>query len=447
MRTTTTRRAVLTSAPARRTAKGIAAVSALALLLSAPAAMAAPLPTTFINDPPAAGHLVSAFPARDFVSAQGYRLDETYTVEVHHSPLRGGAVVSSQSGIRPDNQGLVEVNHPGGGCWVGVTPNIVAGDLIRVVVDSSPDPARIGVADQTTVADVTAARPTNPAPGTIVVRGTARAADGTQFPLDQIDSRLVAPGKIFDLGGKRSLRAPGAPGSSMQYDAAGSTNWTATWTGLSDHDVKLALGAQSMGSWLGRTPAANNETTVYETGAGIAGGPQGLCAAPKEKLPPLPGQDNVPPSVPLNLTATVSDVNTVTLTWDPSVDNEPAAGGHQLRRVPQRCADLHRAERGRVRAGADHLCGHQRAAGHLRVHGGRGGRDRQPVGGVGAGQGDHGGQAGPVAAGQRATDPPDHRLPLAGHGRRRPRRPRPDRDHSGHPRGHADQRQPGADPG
>ncbi|MCW2642843.1 MAG: hypothetical protein JWP76_5149, partial [Dactylosporangium sp.] len=326
MTTSSSYRILLRSVVTRRATKAVAAVSVLSLLLGMPAAQAAALPTTLINDPPAAGHLLTAFPARDYVSAQGYRLDETYTVEVHHSPLRGGAVVSSQSGIRPDNQGLVDVNHPGGGCWVGVTPDIVAGDVVRIVVDSSPDPARIGVADQTTVADITATRPTNPVPGTIVVRGTAKTAGGVQFPLNQLEARLVAPGKIFDLGGKRTVRAPVAAGSTFQYDAADSTNWTATWTGLSDHDVKLALGAQSTGIWMGRNPAAANENTSYETGAGIAGGPQAPCAAPKEKLPPLPGQDNVPPTVPQNLVATVSDFNTVTLSWDASVDNEPTAG-------------------------------------------------------------------------------------------------------------------------
>ncbi|MFG2111017.1 hypothetical protein ACGFK5_30195, partial [Micromonospora chersina] len=313
-------------AATRRTAAMAAvAVSALALV-NMPVAQAGALPAAVINDPPVVGHVVSAFPARDFVSAEGYRVDETYTVEVHHSELRGGSVVSSQSGIRPDEQGLVEVNHPGGACWVGVTPNIVAGDVVRVVVDSSPEPGRVGVADQTTVADVTASRPTSPAPGTIVVHGTARAADGGQFPLDQLEARLVAPGKIFELSGKRSLRAPGEVGATFRYDAAGSTDWTATWTGLSAGDVKLGLGAESMGSWVGRDPAANNESTVYETGAGIAAGPQAPCTAPKEKLPPLPGQDAIAPSVPENVVATVSDLNTVTLTWDAASDNQPDAG-------------------------------------------------------------------------------------------------------------------------
>jgi hypothetical protein len=308
-----------------RRSRGVVAVAAFALVLGAPApAPAAPLPTTIINDPPPAGRILTVFPARDFVSAENYRPDETYVIEVHHSPLRGGAVVSSQT-FTPDEDGLLEVNHPGGACWVGVTPNIVAGDIVRVVVQSSPDPDRVGVADQTTVADVTAGRPTNPAPGTVVVRGTAAAADGTQLPLDQLEARLVSPGNTFQLSGRRDLRVPGARGAALGYDAPDSTAWTATWTALPAGDVTRALGAQSMGAWLGRDPVAATEGTIYETGAGIAGGPQAPCAAPKEKLPPLPGQDAIAPTTPENLAGSVSDVNTVTLTWDAATDN--AEGG------------------------------------------------------------------------------------------------------------------------
>lgn len=68
------------------------------------------------------------------------------------------------------------------------------GDIVRIVVDSSPDPSRVAVADQTAVAGVSAGRPTNPAPGTIVVHGTAAAADGIQLPTDQVEQPLVSAG-------------------------------------------------------------------------------------------------------------------------------------------------------------------------------------------------------------------------------------------------------------
>ena len=284
---------------------------------------ATPTPTTLVNDPPIAPHTLDAFPARDFLSADQQQPGDTVVFEVTHSAARGGQTIASKPFVVGED-GLAEVNHPGGTCWDVVTPNIVAGDIVRVVVVASQDATRVGTADQTTVANITAGRPANPSPGTITVKGTAKSADGTQFPDDAIDGRLVAPGKIFAKSGKRDIRAPGTRGATFGYDEPGSTTnfaYTATWTGLTDADVKLALGAESMAAWLGRDPAAGTESTVYETGAGIASGPAAPCTAPKEKLLPLPGEDAEAPSQPGGLTADVSDINTITLNWDAATDN------------------------------------------------------------------------------------------------------------------------------
>ena len=309
----------------------VAATSAAALVatllpaLSGVAVAATPIATTTVNDPPVAPHALNAFPARDFLSADGLAPGDTVVFEVTHADARGGATVASEPFV-VDDAGLAEVNHPGGTCWDVVTPNIVAGDTVRVVVTASPNGTPVGTADVTHVADITAGRPVNSAPGTITLKGTAVDVDGGQYAdVTAIDARLVAPGKTFAKTAKRDLRAPGTRGATFAYDEPGSpTNfgWTATWTGLTDGDVKLALGAEAMGAWLGRDPAATVESTVYETGAGIAGGPQGICTAPKEKLPPLPGQDAVVPSTPTGLTAAVSNSNTVALSWDAATDNE-----------------------------------------------------------------------------------------------------------------------------
>ena len=309
----------------------VAATSAAALVatllpaLSGVAVAATPLALTTVNDPPAAPQALNAFPARDFLSADNLTPGDTVVFEVTHSDARGAATVASEPFV-VDEAGLAEVNHPGGTCWDVVTPNIVAGDTVRVVVTDSPDGARNGTAYVTHVADITAGRPVNSVPGTVTLKGTAVDVDGQQYAdITAINARLVAPGKIFAKTGKRDLRAPGTRGATFAYDEPGSTTnfgWTATWTGLTDGDVKLALGAESMGAWLGRDPAAGVESTVYETGAGIAGGPQGACTAPKEKLPSLPGQDALAPSTPDGLTATVSDSNTVTLSWNDATDNE-----------------------------------------------------------------------------------------------------------------------------
>ena len=102
--------------------------------------------------------------------------------------------------------GLVEVNHPGGGCWAGTTPYLSPGDIVRTI---AKDAAGITTAiDQTTVANVTAERPVQTAPGTVVVHGTAKGANGGQIPVDQIEQRLVSSSaNPFALNGRRTLRA------------------------------------------------------------------------------------------------------------------------------------------------------------------------------------------------------------------------------------------------
>ncbi len=304
----------------------IALVTIGAVGLVAPlgvATAATPLPTTVVHDPPVAPHLLGAFPARDFLSAEGQVPGDTVVFEVTHSEARGGGTVASKPFVVGED-GLAEVNHPGGTCWDAVTPDIVAGDTVRIVVASSPGGVRDGEADVTTVADVTAGRPVSPAPGTIRVSGRASSTTGSQIPLDQLAARLVAPNRTFAKSARRDMRAPGTRGATLAYDSPGSATdmgWSATWTALSDADVSLALGAQSMIAWLGRDPAAGVESTTHETGAGVAAGPAAPCTAPRERLAPLPGQDFQAPSVPTGLSATVSELNTVTLSWDPSVDD------------------------------------------------------------------------------------------------------------------------------
>jgi hypothetical protein len=243
-------------------------------LLRAPGASA----QTVVNDPPVAPHSIIAFPERDFVSAEGY--DPAGGV-VTVSIIRGGSVVS-QAHVTPDRFGLVEVNHPGGGCWEVITPDIRPGDVVRTTTAA-------GVVDQTTVANVTAGLPAQVDATTVVVRGTAQDAVGAQLPLAQIEQRLLNPDR-FD-NGRRTLRANGD--GTLVYDAPGSVNWTATYTNLSAADMAKALDAESRILWLGRDPVAGTESTIFEIGADIAGGPQAPCTAPSENgqgmlAPPSP---------------------------------------------------------------------------------------------------------------------------------------------------------------
>ena len=149
-----------------------------------------------INDPPPAGRSLIAFPARDFVSGDGYLDDHAYRVEVEHPASLGGGVVVSQRRISPTG-GVLEVNHPGGACWVGSTPDIRPGDIVRVIDEDT------GEVDQTTVANVTAKRPVQTAPGTIEIHGTARTADGAPMPTkttSSFESARAAAMVIISVG-------------------------------------------------------------------------------------------------------------------------------------------------------------------------------------------------------------------------------------------------------
>jgi CTP:molybdopterin cytidylyltransferase MocA len=239
----------------------------------APGPVPAAPATTSLSEPPVAPHALIAFPQRDFISGSGFAATDTVTVNI----IRGGVTIGSSQGLVPQDDpktagfdGIVEVNHPGGGCWEGATPDIRPGDQVRYTLAS-------GAADQTTVANVTAERAIQTAADTVVVHGTAQDALGNPLPLDQIQQRLIA-GKDLFSNGRRLLRSD--KDGTLSYDAAGSINWTATYSGLIADDVTRALAAESRGVWLGRSPLAGTEQTIFENGDGIFGGPQFPCTAP-----------------------------------------------------------------------------------------------------------------------------------------------------------------------
>jgi hypothetical protein len=290
-----------------------------------------PASTVVNNGPATAGVNIIAFPQRDFISAAGYHASDVVQVSVIHP----SGVSWSTNDISPQSDptapagtafaGIVDVNHPGAACWPTTTPDIRPGDKVRITITANADePARVGVADETTVRNVTAARPVQTAPDTVQIHGTAVQADGvTPLPVGEIEQRMVAGRDAFLKNGRRTLRATAAAGvdGTLSYDAAGSTAWTATYSGLDPADVTRALGAESRALWIPPAVPAP-EGTIYENGAGIAAGPAGpACTAPLEKLPPPPGSETTPPTDPSGVTATVTNGNTVALTWNASTDN------------------------------------------------------------------------------------------------------------------------------
>jgi hypothetical protein len=315
----------------------VAALMALLSLMFSQPNRSALAQAPAINEPPVAPHSILAFPQRSFVSTSGFSINDRVRVDIIHP---SGAVVSSQDATPQDDpatptfDGIVEINHPGGVCWLVKTPDMRPGDKVRTTATNSVTGAV--VVDQTTISNVTCAFATDKNPdgtalpaGTVQVHGTAQNAAGAPLPLAALEQRLVSGGNPFELNGRRTLRATSAAGNdgTLSYDPIGANNpagikWTATYTGLSAADITRAKGAESRIMWLGANPGAGVEQTIYEVGADIVKAPSAPCTAPLEVLPPPPGSELNPPSVPQNLAATVSGNNTVTLTWSPSVDAE-----------------------------------------------------------------------------------------------------------------------------
>ena len=291
-------------------------------------ALANPAVDVPVNEPPAGGRAFTLFPSRDFVDAAGFAQDDRVTVEV----IRDGSVISTAPGVAPQDDpatrrvfdGIVEVNHPGGYCWSGTTPELRAGDVVRTLA-YGPDGV-LRYADQATVANVVAEKAVQTAPDTVEIHGVAQDHDGQPLPVEQIEQRLVSSSAApFAKNDRRAIRADsaGAGEGTLSYDKAGNplgVKWTATYTGLGAADVRKALDVESRVMWLGRDPLAGTELTIYEAGTADPPGPAaGFCSSPLE-----PG-DVTPPSAP-TLTAVQSGASNVQLNWTASTDDHYVYG-------------------------------------------------------------------------------------------------------------------------
>jgi hypothetical protein len=270
--------------------------------------------TGTINEPPAVPHSITVFPSRDFVSAEGYNpANGPVTISVLRRDGAGGYTLISQAqNIMPGADGIAEVNHPGAACWEVITPDIRPGDVVRVTTLST------GVSDQTTVANVTAGMPEQIDATTVRVRGTAQDANGNPLNIDLIEHRLLNPLEFSN--DRRTLRASTTEveDGTLAYDAAGSINWTATYSNLSAADLAKAMDSESRGMWLGNNPAAENELTIFEIGDDVFAGPQAPCTAPLEGAGPPPTPQPVPEAPAYTTLA------------------EPPTTGHEIVAFPER---------------------------------------------------------------------------------------------------------------
>ena len=116
--------------------------------------------------------------------------------------IRNGNIISSADNVIPTPDGVIEVNHPGGVCWNGTTPELRAGDVVRAIY--GPD-ASLQAIDQLTVANVTAEKAVQTAADTVQIHGTAMGQDGKPLPLGEIEQRLVASSREpFAKNGRRT---------------------------------------------------------------------------------------------------------------------------------------------------------------------------------------------------------------------------------------------------
>ncbi|MGX4642414.1 hypothetical protein [Massilia sp. SYSU DXS3249] len=289
--------------------------AALTLLASAMAS------AQTVSNPPLLPMDITVFPSRDFTSVEGFAKNADVLVQV-----RRGGLVSDAVG-RTDATGAIEVNHPGGICWRNLTPDITAGDTVRVTYRDTtnnrnlvPPPVKDSGA-ATNTQNVTATQAVELADGTVVVKGKAVLPGGGRIPLSRLEVRIVNDefiGTDTSRIGKRDIRADSLggridgtdgnpiPGTSatLAYDAATGTSFTATFRGLNADERQLVVSGQTRVMGWQQTTGAGDRLgmTIYEVGE-IGGPGMGSC-------PPGPGGVLVsgPPTPPVHYTpATLLD--------------------------------------------------------------------------------------------------------------------------------------------
>lgn len=261
-------------------ALAVSGLSAAAVLGAATSAGAAVVP---LDGTGTANVLV--FPERDFVSLTGFE-QTPITVQV----LRSGVVIGTAHGTpvfdADAGETLIEVNHPGGVCWDGVTPDILPGDVVQVITDDSDplDPVGVSATTRDVGTDFAQAAALDPdgVLDDVVVHG--RAVDlvtGGPVLLADLEQRIIQPA-LVPINGKRSLRAPGD--GTLAYDAVDpvtnpdGTRWTATYRNLGVAAARSATDVTSSEtriiSWQAQDAAGTFfGITIFENGSAVAGGP------------------------------------------------------------------------------------------------------------------------------------------------------------------------------
>ncbi|NUR07155.1 MAG: hypothetical protein HOQ22_01665 [Nocardioidaceae bacterium] len=269
--------------------------------------------------------VVTIFPQRDFVSVEWDNTKKPLTFDLTRGGVAIGHAQSDQvtPPLLTDAENILEVNHPGGLCWSGSTPDVMPGDRLQVTESGTLN----GVA--ATTLNVTA-EPAQEVGTDVVVHGTARNADGSPMDLSMVEQRIINPGFLQVGLPKRDLRATSDGGSAglLTADPAVSGGWIATYEGLTAEQRAAAVdpnAAETRGMAWQAVNAAGDRLgiTIYE--AGVPGGP-GMPECPA--LASYSVAASTPSSVNaanvgggLTLTGAAQDASSVSVNLD---DGDPA---------------------------------------------------------------------------------------------------------------------------
>jgi hypothetical protein len=258
-----------------RRSRGYRTVAVGATAFMASAAFAGVASAAIVEPPPAPLEIV-VFPERDFVVSEGGPANQALTFEIVRRGFVIGTASSSQvtPALLTDDAGLLEVNHPGGLCWSGSTPDIMPGDKLIVRDEANPNNG-YAVTTQNVTATQAEEVGTN-----VVVHGIARNLDGTAMPLSRVEQRIVNP-EFRDVGlEKRDIRATTDDGN-LRADPAVRGGFIATHSGLTAVQRQKAVEGQTrVLGWQATTAAGDRlGITIYEVGEvggpGFGGCPQG----------------------------------------------------------------------------------------------------------------------------------------------------------------------------
>ncbi len=236
---------------------------------------------------------VTVFPERDFVSIDGFAPDTELQVVVRRG-TSGTPVIGTARGV-VGRSGLFEVNHLGGVCWSGQTPDIGPDDWIDVMPVGSGG-AALGQTQRVINAKVTKAAFISSGGGKgggggaagVLVNGTAVDETGAPLPLGFMEQRIINPDFISTRIGRRDISATTTGGRVGQTVAVGTGNlvrttgsgWQAVYTGLNAAEQKVATAGESRAmAWMSTNGNGDRfGLTIYEFGQ-VSGPGFGGCPA------------------------------------------------------------------------------------------------------------------------------------------------------------------------